>query len=107
MMRRSRGLIASLVTGQFMLAAIVTLSTLLAVFGIIESARVAVAVRLAESAMQEKSEVVSMLLREFEEGQADWLWQVDTSRRLRGVSPRFAFALGLEPGEIEGECSSS
>lgn len=97
------GLIASLVTGQFMLAAIVTLSTLLAVFGIIESARVAVAVRLAESAMQEKSEVVSMLLREFEEGQADWLWQVDTSRRLRGVSPRFAFALGLEPGEIEGE----
>jgi diguanylate cyclase (GGDEF)-like protein/PAS domain S-box-containing protein len=97
------GLIASLITFQFTLAAIVVISTLLASFGAIESARVAVAARLAESEMQEKSEVVSMLLREFEEGQADWLWQIDTRRRLRAVSPRFAFALGKEPGQIEGQ----
>lgn len=96
------GLIASLLDFQPILATVVVLSTLLAVFGVIESARVSVAVRLAEAAMQEKSEVVSMLLREFEEGQADWLWQVDTGRRLRSVSPRFAFALGREPAEIEG-----
>ena len=97
------GLIASLITFQFALAAIVVMSTLLASFGVIESARVAVAARLAESAMQEKSEVVSMLLREFEEGQADWLWQIDTRRRLKAVSPRFAFALGKEPNQIEGQ----
>ncbi|HCY01531.1 MAG TPA: diguanylate cyclase, partial [Erythrobacter sp.] len=96
------GLIASLIDFHPILATVVVLSTLLAVFGVIESARVSVAVRLAEAAMQEKSEVVSMLLREFEEGQADWLWQVDTGRRLRSVSPRFAFALGREPAEIEG-----
>ena len=97
------GFIASIVTFQFSLAAIVLISTLLATFGVIESARVAVAARIAETAMQEKSEVVSMLLREFEEGQADWLWQIDTRRRLKAVSPRFAFALGKEPRDVEGQ----
>jgi hypothetical protein len=38
--------------------------------------------------MAEKNEVVSLLLREFEEGEADWLWQIDTSRRVRGRSAR-------------------
>ncbi|MFW2349338.1 putative bifunctional diguanylate cyclase/phosphodiesterase [Qipengyuania sp.] len=97
------GLLAALIAGQFILAAVVLLSTLMSVFGVIESARVAVAVRLTESAMQEKSEVVSMLLREFEEGKADWLWQIDTRRRLKSVSPRFAFALGQESTQVEGQ----
>ena len=71
--------------------------------GAIENARFFLTARIAESAMAEKSEVVSMLLREFEEGEADWLWQIDTSRRVRAASPRFAFALGLSPDEIEGK----
>ncbi|MFM5953036.1 MAG: putative bifunctional diguanylate cyclase/phosphodiesterase [Novosphingobium sp.] len=71
--------------------------------GAIENARSFLMARIAESAMAEKSEVVSMLLREFEEGEADWLWQIDTSRRVRSTSPRFAFALGLAPEEIEGK----
>ena len=71
--------------------------------GSIESARSFLTARVAESAMAEKSEVVSLLLREFEEGEADWLWQIDTSRRCRSVSPRFAFALGLSPEEIDGK----
>ena len=97
------GLAASLITAQYGLAVVVLMTTLLAIFGVIESARIRVAARLAESAMQEKSEVVSMLLREFEEGQADWLWQIDPRRRLKSVSPRFAFSLGMEPGQIEGQ----
>ena len=35
-----------------------------------------------------------------EEGEADWLWQVDTNRRVRSASPRFAYALGRDPGSI-------
>ena len=58
---------------------------------------------LAEDGMNERSEVVSLLLREFEENQADWLWQIDTSRRIRSASPRFAFALGRETGDVEGK----
>ncbi len=59
--------------------------------------------RLAEAAVAEKEAVVSLLLREFEENEADWLWEVDPARRLRSVSPRFAFALGRSQGEVEGK----
>ena len=84
------------------LATVVVFTALLAAIGIVENARAALDARMTELVMQEKSETVSMLLREFEEGQADWLWQIDTSRRLQAVSPRFAYALGREPGEAEG-----
>lgn len=59
--------------------------------------------RLAEAAVGEKDAVVSLLLREFEENEADWLWEVDPARRLRSVSPRFAFALGRVQSEVEGK----
>ncbi|MCJ2181599.1 EAL domain-containing protein [Novosphingobium sp. 1949] len=59
--------------------------------------------KIAEAGISEKDEVVSMLLREYEEGEADWLWQTDTARRVRSVSPRFAYALGREAGELEGK----
>jgi len=71
--------------------------------GAIENARSFLTARVAEAGMAERNEVVSLLLKEFEEGEADWLWQVDTSRRVRSVSPRFAFALGLNPEEIDGQ----
>jgi diguanylate cyclase (GGDEF)-like protein/PAS domain S-box-containing protein len=59
--------------------------------------------RLAEAAVSEKDAVVSLLLREFEENEADWLWEVDPARRLRAVSPRFAFALGRSQIDVEGK----
>lgn len=59
--------------------------------------------RLAEAAVIEKEAVVSLLLREFEENEADWLWEVDPARRLRSVSPRFAFALGRSQADVEGK----
>ncbi len=71
--------------------------------GTLEGARNYLTTQIAKAGMAEKNEVVSLLLREFEEGEADWLWQIDTSRRVRSISPRFAFALGKEPGEIDGK----
>ena len=50
--------------------------------------------RVSEASLNEKSEVVSLLLKEFEDTGADWLWQTDTSRRITHVSPRFAHAIG-------------
>jgi diguanylate cyclase (GGDEF)-like protein/PAS domain S-box-containing protein len=70
--------------------------------GAIGNARSFLMARLAEAGMAERNEVVSLLLREFEEGEADWLWQIDTARRVRSVSPRFAFALGMAAEDIEG-----
>ncbi len=69
----------------------------------LNSARTYLSARIAEAGVAEKNEVVSLLLREFEEKESDWLWQVDNNRRLHSVSPRFAFALGKEPADIEGQ----
>ena len=75
----------------------------IAVSGTIEASRTYLSARIAEAGVVEKDEVVSLLLREFEENEADWLWQVDTNRRVRSASPRFAYALGRDPALIEGQ----
>ena len=69
----------------------------------LRSARAQILFEIAHTIVQEKSETVSLLLREFEDGGADWLWQTDTSRCATHVSPRFAFALGEEARTIEGQ----
>ena len=75
----------------------------IAMGGAIRSARTYLSARIAEAGVVEKSEVVSLLLREYEDNEADWLWQIDTGRRVRSASPRFAYALGKELGEIENK----
>ena len=96
--------IVSLLWSGMLEMAFVTLAWLAVIaIGSIENARSFLTARVAEAAMAEKNEVVSLLLREFEEGEADWLWQIDTTRRVRSVSPRFAFALGKTAEEIDGK----
>ncbi len=89
-------------TGNWLGMVAAMLFVMVALLGTIEMGRTFLTARLAEAAVHEKEEVVSLLLREFEENEADWLWQVDTARRLRSVSPRFAFALGRPQAEVEG-----
>jgi diguanylate cyclase (GGDEF)-like protein/PAS domain S-box-containing protein len=89
--------------GEFAFATVTAAFTGIAVSGTVESSRTYLSARIAEAGVAEKDEVVSLLLREFEENEADWLWQVDTNRRVRSASPRFAFALGREPAAIEGQ----
>jgi diguanylate cyclase (GGDEF)-like protein/PAS domain S-box-containing protein len=96
--------IASFVlTKDYVQAAMVVAYLAMIAIGTVQSARNFLTAKVAQSNVNEKSEVVSLLLREFEEGEADWLWQIDTSRRVRSVSPRFAFALGLDPEDIGGK----
>ncbi len=72
-------------------------------FGAIRSARALILYEMASNVLHEKSETVSLLLREFEDSGADWLWQTDTGRCVTHASPRFARALGSEPRLIEGQ----
>ena len=87
---------------DYYLAAIAAFTGLFASAAAIESARGMHQARMAELDMNESSEVVSLLLREYEDSDADWLFQLDKGRRLRSVSPRLAFALGRELNDIEG-----
>ncbi len=59
--------------------------------------------RFNQFALSEKSEVVSLLLREYEDSGGDWMWQTDSSRCLSHVSPRLAVALGVEPHSLEAK----
>ncbi|MGF7153043.1 putative bifunctional diguanylate cyclase/phosphodiesterase [Novosphingobium gossypii] len=90
------------VSGSLDMAAIASLFLCIVAIGAVEGARRYLTGQIAEAGIVEKDQVVSLLLREFEEGDADWLWQTDTARRVRSVSPRFAFALSSTAAEIEG-----
>ena len=57
--------------------------------------------KLNQLVLREKTEVVSLLLREYEDSGGDWMWQTDASRCLTHVSPRLAVALGVEPNALE------
>ncbi|TWH85474.1 putative bifunctional diguanylate cyclase/phosphodiesterase [Novosphingobium taihuense] len=97
------GVAVFLFWGEYTAAAVAVAFVAIVSVGGVEAARTFLGARVAEAGMAEKAEVVSLLLREFEEGDADWLWQVDANRRVRSVSPRFAFALGEDPEDVEGK----
>ncbi len=98
------GAIASLaLAGQWQAAGGAILFTIASLVAIIQIRTTFLKARLAEALVAERDEVVSLLLREFEENEADWLWEVDPARRLRAVSPRFAFALGRGQADVEGK----
>ncbi|RZM01914.1 MAG: diguanylate cyclase, partial [Sphingomonas sp.] len=73
------------------------LFTALLIIACIGRARSLVAIRASQIALAERNETVSLLLREFEDNGADWLWETDSARRVIKASPRFAFACGLDP----------
>ena len=76
--------------------------TLLLMAACISRARALVLIRANEITLNERDETVSLLLREFEDTDADWLWETDAMRRIVRASSRFAVACGLDPGEIDG-----
>ena len=65
--------------------------------------RTFVAHESAEHVLAEKNEVVSLLLREFDDSGGDWMWQTDSSKCLTHVSSRFAYALGMEDSDVEAK----
>lgn len=90
-------------TQSTQLAAMVVCYALLLLLASIKQARAYSTQMTATTELAEKSEVVSLLLGEFEDSGADWLWQTDAARRLTQVSSRFARALGTEAAELEGK----
>ena len=59
------------------------------------SARMMAARMVAEASASQQSEVISLLLRDFEDQATDVLWELDEQLRFVHVSPRLALALGL------------
>ena len=95
--------ISFIVRGDFVLAVAAIAFSSMMMAGSLIAARTYLSAKIAEAGVAEKDEVVSLLLREFEENEGDWLWQTDTNRCLRSISPRFAYALGRQSADVEGQ----
>lgn len=78
------------------------LFTALLIVACVLCARTLVSIRTSQIALSERDETVSLLLREFEENSADWLWEIDAQRRIVRASRRFAYSVGLDPIAING-----
>src|SRR6185369_13127655 len=53
-------------------------------------------------ALEEREQTVSLLLREYESSDADWLWQTNAQLCFQNVSGRFARAIGRTMDQLEG-----
>ncbi|MBA4051916.1 MAG: hypothetical protein C0472_08585, partial [Erythrobacter sp.] len=70
-------IVAQALAGEWHAMGGAILFTIANLVAMIEIRTTFVKARLAEAAVAEKEAVVSLLLREFEENEADWLWEVD------------------------------
>ena len=89
--------------GSPLLASTVPLFTVLLMLGCFMRGKALVVIRAGEIALAERDETVSLLLREFQDQSADWLWETDASRRIVRASPRFAHSVGLDPLSVNGK----
>ena len=88
-------------SGLYAAAAGSILFTSLLLITCLNRVRGVVLLRAAQIALHERDQTVSLLLREFEDTGADWLWETDAARRVVKASPRFAHACGLDRVAIE------
>ena len=86
-----------------LLAGAALLFVALLMIGCFTRGRQLVVIRAQEIALDERDETVSLLLREVEDSGSDWLWEVDSSRRIVRASPQFCHAVGLDPLTVNGK----
>ncbi|WNO53132.1 putative bifunctional diguanylate cyclase/phosphodiesterase [Stakelama saccharophila] len=91
-----------LLSAQDVLGGTMVFVTLLSLVASLERGRMMVRLRASEIALSERDETVSLLLGEFEEAEADWLWEIDAQRRVVRAGPRLARTFGLDPAAING-----
>ncbi len=76
--------------------------TLLLMTACLSRTRALVTIHNAQAVLDERDETISVLLLEFEESAAEWLWETDATRRVIRPSARFARACGRAPADIDG-----
>jgi PAS domain S-box-containing protein len=61
----------------------------------------------AEEKIKHQSEVIKLLLNDFENGSSDWIWETDTNGKLVYFSPRLAAIFNKKIADIIGQQFSS
>jgi diguanylate cyclase (GGDEF)-like protein/PAS domain S-box-containing protein len=96
---------ALLVSGQRSLTVVALLLLLYAVFlsrNLVAHGQLFVDHLRDKMKLTAQSEVIGLLLRDFEQHASDWLWETDSNGALVRVSDRFAEAVGRTPSELQG-----
>ncbi|HSM20301.1 MAG TPA: ATP-binding protein [Hyphomicrobiales bacterium] len=70
--------------------------------GIKHHSRFAFQHSVVQQEVEHQREVIMLLLKDFEKGAGDWLWETDPQGRLSGVSASFANVAGIEPRHLIG-----
>ena len=89
-------------TDSWVIAAIGPLYTCAMLMMVLSNGRAFIQRKCLDIALEERRETVSLLLREFEDSDADWLWHTNSQLAFHNVSHRFARAIGRTPEELEG-----
>jgi diguanylate cyclase (GGDEF)-like protein/PAS domain S-box-containing protein len=61
-----------------------------------------IAALIAQTELHHQHELVSLLLKDFEENATDWLWETDSRGQLRHASMHLARAMGCNQSELAG-----
>lgn len=75
---------------------------ILVLVGIVVINRTLLQLSIARVELRMQNETVGLLLKDYEENAADWLWETDAQHRLRRITARFAQVLRLPATELEG-----
>ncbi|HEY0270737.1 MAG TPA: EAL domain-containing protein [Sphingomonas sp.] len=84
-------------------ALLVALFVVVLTIALLINAHVLVRRIAAEQTLAEKDGMISLLLREFEESAADWLWRIDAAKCLIEVNPALARLFGQPRAALEGK----
>ncbi len=57
--------------------------------------------------LKEKSETISLLLRDFSENASDWLWETDVAGNVLTGKKEFAAHLGFQPTSLNAKCAGA
>jgi diguanylate cyclase (GGDEF)-like protein len=89
-------------TDSWLIAAIGPVYTIALLVMVLINGRAFMQRKCLDLALAEREQTVSLLLREYESSDADWLWQTNAQYCFQNVSPRFARAIGRTMDELEG-----
>ena len=92
-----------ILAGAYVPAAISLAFDAMLILACLNRARALVTIRASQIALAERGDTISLLLREFEDQGADWLWETDASRRIVRANARFACACGFDRVTIDGK----
>lgn len=89
-------------TAYQLLALLCAGTGLIGFLGVRHHARLAYRHLVMAQEIEHQREVIMLLLKDFEKGAGDWLWETDADCRLTSISQSFAKIVGIDPQRLIG-----